>query len=88
MTNLERKQRYKELKKTLNQEWLTQMETEDTSNKVLNAPSHFKHYTTEKRKVMLQNPKREPQELGWTYDGPKNSKQINLARENKQPKQV
>ena len=84
MTKLERKQKHDELKRTLNKEWSIEMETNNTDSKVLNAPSHFKCYTMEESKVILQNPKREPQELGESYDGPKNSKQTNLARENEE----
>ena len=64
MTNLERKQKHNELKRTLKQEWSTEMETENTDSGVLNAPSHFKCYTVEERKVILQHPKREPKNLG------------------------
>ena len=74
MTKLERKQRHNELKRTLKQEWPTEMETEDTDSGVLNAPSHFKCYTIDERKVILQHPKREPQKPGESYDGPNNSK--------------
>ena len=42
----------------------------------------------EERNVNLQHPKTEPQKLGKSYDGPENSKQINLAWENEEPKQV
>ena len=88
MTKLERKQKYKELKQTLNQEWSTKMETEDTGSEELNAPSHFKCYTMEERKVILQNPMRESQGSGKSYNGPKNSKQINLAEDNEEPRKV
>ena len=49
MTKLERKQKYKELKLTLNQEWLIEMESKDKRSKALNYPSHFKRYTVEER---------------------------------------
>ena len=64
------------------------METEDTDSGVLNAPSHFKSYTVEERKVILQHPKREPQNPDESCDGPENSKQVNLAGENEEPKHV
>ena len=64
------------------------MEIEDTNSKVLNAPSHFKCYTIKERKIILQHPRREPQNHGESYDGPKNSKQVNLAGENEEPKHV
>ena len=88
MIKLEWKQKYKELKRTLNQEWLTEMETEDTGSEDLNTPSHFKHYIVEERKVILQNPIREPQGPGKSYNGPENSKQINLAEDNEEPRKV
>ena len=74
MTKLERKQKHNELKRTLNKEWSIEMETDNTDGKVINAPLHFKCYIVEERKVILQNPKREPQKLGESYDRPKNSK--------------
>ena len=89
MTKLERKQKHNELKRTLKQEWSTERETEDTDSGVLNAQSHFKRYTVEERKVILQHPRREPQKPGESYDGPKNSKQVNLSGENiEEPKLV
>ena len=60
ITELERKQKYNVLKRTVKQEWSIEMDTKDTDSGVLNAPSHFKHYTIEERKVILQHPKREP----------------------------
>ena len=62
------------------------MEIDNIDSRVLNAPLHFKCYTMEERKVILQNPKREPQNLGKSYDEPENSKQINLVGENEEPK--
>ena len=64
------------------------MEMEDTDSGILNAPSPLKCYTIEERKVILQHPKREPHNPGESYDGPKNSKQVNLARDNEEPKHV
>ena len=74
MTKLERKQKHNELKRTLKQEWSTEMETKDTDSKVLNAPSHFKRFIVEERKIILQHPKKAPQNPGESYDGPENSK--------------
>ena len=86
MTKLERKQKHNELKRTLNKKWSMEMETKNIDSEVLNAPSHFKRYTVEERKVILQNPKREPQKPGKSYNGLENSKLINLAGENEEPK--
>ena len=44
MTKLERKQKYKELKRTLTQEWSIEMEFDDKGSEVLSTPSHFKCY--------------------------------------------
>ena len=70
MTKLERKQKYKELKKTLKQEWSTKMDIEDTGSKAIRSPSHFKCYTMEEQNFLIQNPKREPQGPSESYDGP------------------
>ena len=74
ITKLERKQKHNELERTLSKEWSTKMEIENTDSKVLNAPSLFKCYIVEERKMILQNPIREPQKQGKSYDMPKNSK--------------
>ena len=77
-----------ELKRTLNKEWSVQMERDNTDSGILNAPSHFKRYTVEERKIILQHPKREPQKTGESYDGPENSKQVNISGEKEEPKLV
>lgn len=45
LTKLERKQKYKELKQTLQREWSTEMESDESDKDFLSAPSHFKRYT-------------------------------------------
>ena len=42
----------------------------------------------DERKLVLQNPIREPQGPDKSYNGPKNSKQLNLVEENKEPRKV
>ena len=88
MTKLERKQKYNELKRTLNQEWQIEMETKDNGSEVLKSLSHFKCYTMKAQKMMIQKPKREPQGPGKSYDGLENSKNIDLAKENEEPRPI
>ena len=52
------------------------------------APSHFKRYTVQERKIVLQQSKREPQKPGESYDGPENSKRVDLAKEGEEPRPV
>ena len=61
MSKFERKHKYKELKRTLQKEWSTEMEFEDLDKEGLSAPSHFKCYTIKERKIVLLQPKREKQ---------------------------
>ena len=53
MSKLKQKQ-YKELKRTLQKEWSTEMESEDSYKEGLSAPLHFKRYTIQKCKIVLQ----------------------------------
>ena len=70
LTKLERKQRYRELKRTLQREWSTEMETDESDKEGLSAPSHFKRYTIQERKIVLQQPRREKKKPGESYNGP------------------
>ena len=88
ITRLERKQKYNELKRTLQKEWSTEIETEESDHDPLSAPSHFKRYTIQERKIVLQQPKRDQPKLGESYDGPENSKKIDLAREGEEMRPV
>lgn len=49
-------------------------------------PSHFKRYTIQDRKIVVQQPKRTSQTLGESHDGPENAKQVNLAIEGEEPR--
>ena len=70
----------------MQKEWSTEMEFEDSDKEGLSAPSHFKRYTIKERKIVLQQPKREKQNPRESYDGPKNSKKIDLANEGEEAK--
>ena len=56
------------------------MELDDNESNTLSAPSHFKHYTMEERKIVLQTLKRELQGPSKSYDICENSKQIDQAK--------
>ena len=88
ITRLERKQKYKELKRTLQKEWSAEMESDDSDQDALSAPLHFKCYTIQDQKIVLQQPKRDPQKPGESYDGLENSKKIDLAEEGEETRPI
>ncbi|MCO5561848.1 hypothetical protein L7F22_015472 [Adiantum nelumboides] len=69
MTKMERKSEYNKLKKTLKDVWTTQMEMdEDANSDKMDVPSHYKKYTIQDRKIIVQQSMRELKELGTSYD--------------------
>ena len=61
-TKLERKKKFRELKKTLKEVWTTEMESSDESDKdkdAISVPSHYKKYTIQDRRLVVEQPKRE-----------------------------
>ena len=86
LTKTERKAKYNELKRELKQIWSTKMESEDENQENMSVPSHFKRYTIEDRKVIVQQPRRTLEAPGQSYDGPKNAKKIDLAEEGEDPR--
>ena len=64
------------------------MESDESDKEGLSAPLHFKRYTIQDRTIVLQQPKREKQNPGKSYDGPENSKKIDLANEGEEAKPV
>ena len=76
MTRLERKQKYKELKRTLQKEWSTEMESDDSDQDALSAPSHFKRYTIQDQKIVLQQPKEIHKSQGSLMMGLKTQKRL------------
>ncbi|MCO5587407.1 hypothetical protein L7F22_041355 [Adiantum nelumboides] len=63
------------------------METDDDTNSdKMNVPFHYKKYTIQDRKIIVQQPMRELKEPGTSYDGPKKAKKIDLAETGEEPK--
>ncbi|MCO5569916.1 hypothetical protein L7F22_023630 [Adiantum nelumboides] len=63
------------------------METdEDANSDKMDVPSHYKKYTIQDRKIIVQQPMRELKEPGTSYDGPKKAKKIDLAEPGEEPK--
>ena len=55
----------------------------------ITVPSNFKTYTVQDRKIMTQSPQRDkPTNLGESYDGPEEVKQVDLAQLGQDPKPV
>ena len=52
-------------------------------------PESLKKFTIQDRKIILQKPVRQkPDSPGISYDGPEDSKQVNLADEGEEPRMV
>ncbi|MCO5554772.1 hypothetical protein L7F22_008306 [Adiantum nelumboides] len=87
MTNTERKSEYNKLKKTLKDVWTIEMEThEDTNSDKMDVPSHYKKYTIQDKKIIVQQSMRELKEPGTSYDGLEKAKKIDLAEPGEEPK--
>ncbi|MCO5575757.1 hypothetical protein L7F22_029561 [Adiantum nelumboides] len=87
MTKIERKSEYNKLKKTLKDVCAIEMETdEDVNSDKMDVPSHYKTYTIQDRKIIVQQPMRELKEPGTSYDGPEKAKKIDLAEPGEEPK--
>lgn len=56
LTKLERKAKYNEHKRRLQEIWTTEMESEEETRDTMSVPSHFKRYTLQDRKIVLQQP--------------------------------
>ena len=59
------------------------MESEGENQDNMSVPSHFKRYTIQDRKVIVQQPK---QTLEEPRHGPENAKRIDLAEEGEDPR--
>ncbi|MCO5570330.1 hypothetical protein L7F22_024049 [Adiantum nelumboides] len=87
MTKTERKSEYNKLKKTLKDVWTTEMETDEEVNlDKMDVPSHYRKYTIQDRKIIVQQPMRELKEPGTSYDGLEKAKKIDLAEPGEEPK--
>ena len=64
LTKLERKAKYNELKRTMKEVWTTEMESEEDNKDIQSLPSHFKRYTVQDRKIVVQQPTRTLQNPG------------------------
>ncbi|MCO5597411.1 hypothetical protein L7F22_051488 [Adiantum nelumboides] len=63
------------------------METHDETNSdKMDVPSHYKKYTIEDNKIIVQQPMRELKEARTSYDGPKKAKKIDLPKPREVPK--
>ena len=86
MTKTERKAKYNEHKRRLQQIWTTEFESEESKNEMASAPSHFKKNTIHERKIIVQQSMRTSQKPGESYDGPEDAKKINLAEKGEEPR--
>ena len=85
MTKTERNAKYNEYKRQIKDIWTTECESEEEEGDSISVPSHFKRYTIQDRKIIVQQPVRTSQKPGESYDGPENAKKIDLAMEGEEP---
>ena len=79
MSKLERKTTYNEVKRVLKQVWTTATGS-SSEDEGVEVPSHYKKYTIQDRHILLQTPERQRTPPGTSFDGPENSKRIDLAK--------
>ena len=64
------------------EEWVTESDSDDSKERRkkdgISVPSHYKKYTVEDRKIVMQLPDRQ-NEKNKSYDGPKDAKKIDIA---------
>ena len=76
LTKTQREAKCSEFKRTMKEMWTTQMESENDNEEIQSLPSHFKRYTIQDRRIIIEQPIREMVDPGKLYDGPKNAKII------------
>jgi len=54
MTKFERKAKHSEQKQVMKEIWITEMESEEETKGTRSVPSHFKRYTIQDRKIVVQ----------------------------------
>ena len=88
MTKVERKALSEERKRVLKTAWSTASDDSDEETNDM-MPESLKKFTIQDRKIILQKPiRRKPELPGVSYDGPEDSKQVNLADEGEEPRMV
>ena len=73
------------------QRWSTGWETESSEGTgedgdLISVPSHYKKYTVEDQKIMVKQLERLKVTQGISYDGPEDTKKIDLAKPGEDPK--
>ena len=68
--------------------WTTDDSSEGEHKDKISVPFHFKKYTMEHKKIILQQPQRETTGERTSYDAPEQSKSVNLASPNEEPNLV
>ena len=87
-TKFELKSFYEYCKHTLNKTWQS-MSDKSSEEEEVDVPSTFKSYTIQDRKIMLQQPKRvKLEQLGESYNGPKDAKKVDIANPREDPRRV
>ncbi|MCO5567826.1 hypothetical protein L7F22_021522 [Adiantum nelumboides] len=60
--------------------------TEEENQDIMSVPSHYKKYTLQDCKIIVEQPVRELRKQGESYEGPKNAKKIDLAEPGEEPR--
>ena len=87
MTKLEQKIKFNEQKRVMKEVWTTEMESDELDTKDgVSVPSHYKRYTIQDQKIIVQQPVHEKQKPRESYKGPENAKRIDLEESREEPK--
>ena len=65
------------------EDWVTESDSDDSKERRnkdgISVPSHYKNYTIEDRKILMQLPDRQ-NEKKKSYDGPEDAKKIDISK--------
>lgn len=61
-------------------------EEEESRKDGISVPSHYKKYTVQERRVVIEKPMREQKEPGTSFDGPEDAKKIDRSESGEEPK--
>lgn len=90
-TPTKEQQKFVDRKEDINKQWWSTSSDSDSSEEdgdsdLINVPFHYKKYNVEDRKVMVKQPEQLKVTQGISYDGPEDTKKIDLAQPWEDPK--
>lgn len=86
LSKIELKEKRKSWRQTLKYVWATKFESQDSEKEnEVQVPSHYKRYIVQDQKILLQTPDRERPQPRTSYDGPEDTKCIDIAELGEDP---